>query len=208
MWDFRGNFENLHHIQHGLVKSRNVHGFSSIFQEHLLSKFIELSQFCDLIHFFYFWLGISFIFVCNPKWTTMHNVSKLAALQPVGLFIHAKTRAFSFVRLQFKAPSHQASASTDGNVPQHFRRHAMPTLSVHKPITFTHGPTLRWRLVWMGLYSWSKLWASVPLFTGRGREKTLCDRDWDSQHGTEQVRDSRTWNSPEHCKWRGRCNKC
>ncbi len=61
-----------------------------------------------------------------------------------------------------KAPSHQASASTDGYVPQHFRRHAMPMLSVHKPITFTHGwhwrhyagPTLRWcwRLVWMGLY--------------------------------------------------------
>ncbi len=34
-----------------------------------------------------------------------------------------------------KAPSHQASASTDGYVHQHFRRHAMPTLSVHKPIT-------------------------------------------------------------------------
>ncbi len=38
-----------------------------------------------------------------------------------------------------KAPSHQASASTDGNVPQHFRQHAMPMLSMHKPITFTHG---------------------------------------------------------------------
>ena len=50
-----------------------------------------------------------------------------------------------------KAPSHQASASTDGYFPQHLRRHAMPMLSVHKPITFTHGrhwqqyagPTLR-----------------------------------------------------------------
>ena len=50
-----------------------------------------------------------------------------------------------------KAPSHQASASTDGYVPQHFRRHATSMLSVHKPIIFTHrrhwqhyaGPTLR-----------------------------------------------------------------
>ena len=39
----------------------------------------------------------------------------------------------------FKAPSHQASTSTDGYVPQHFRRHATSMLSVHKPITFTHG---------------------------------------------------------------------
>ncbi len=60
-----------------------------------------------------------------------------------------------------KAPSHQASASTDGYVPHHFRRHATSMLSVHKPITFTHGwhwwhyagPMLHWcwRLVWMGL---------------------------------------------------------
>ena len=38
----------------------------------------------------------------------------------------------------FKAPSHQASASTDGYVPQHFGPHATSMLSVHKPITFTH----------------------------------------------------------------------
>ncbi len=54
-----------------------------------------------------------------------------------------------------KAPSHQASASTDGYVPQHFRRHAMPTLSVHKPITYTHGRhwrrTLRWTNVTLTL---------------------------------------------------------
>ena len=46
------------------------------------------------------------------------------------------------------------------DVPQHFRRHAMPTLSMGKSNRFVHtrhwrhyaGPTLRWRLVWMGLY--------------------------------------------------------
>ncbi len=61
-----------------------------------------------------------------------------------------------------KAPSHQASASTDGYVPQHFRHHATLMLSVHKTITFTHGQhwgqyastAYAWqcqRSVWMGL---------------------------------------------------------
>ena len=36
-------------------------------------------------------------------------------------------------RCTIKAPSHQASASTDGYVPQHFRYHATSMLSVHKP---------------------------------------------------------------------------
>ncbi len=53
------------------------------------------------------------------------------------------TKGMGLASRTLKTPSHQASASTDGNVPQHFRRHAMPTLSVHKPITFTHGP--HWR---------------------------------------------------------------
>ncbi len=43
------------------------------------------------------------------------------------------------VHLYLKALSRQAPVSTDGYVPQHFRRHAMSTLSVHKPINFTHG---------------------------------------------------------------------
>ncbi len=38
-----------------------------------------------------------------------------------------------------KAPSHQASVSTDGYVPQHFRHHATSMLSVDNPVTFTHG---------------------------------------------------------------------
>ncbi len=52
--------------------------------------------------------------------------------------LHTWCQRFVF-RASIRAPSHQVSASTDGYVPQHFRRHATSILSMHKPITFTHG---------------------------------------------------------------------
>ncbi len=84
------------------------------------------------------------------KYVSLPTLRSLPKGSRFGYFFQMDSRWF-LPGLRVKAPSHQASASTDGNVPQHFRHHAMPMLSVHKPITFTHGrhwrhyagPTLR-----------------------------------------------------------------